>query len=264
MIYVCFIFPKGGKLITSGQVMHLSPGTRKNEDEKRMNAEHSSRGKLTGTFWVIIAYIAAIGAAAAAVILAGDQHPLVLAGIGDAAATLIIFLFSFLFNNSSFYDPYWSVAPPALGLFWLYRPEAETGDPIRQYLILGLVSLWAIRLTWNWYRGWTGLRHEDWRYVAYRKKGKLVYWLVSFTGFHFFPTLLVYVGCTGMYVALTSSTEMGWLDIVAGIVALGATLIQGLADNQLRDFRLSNPPKEAIRTDMENHFILTKDPLSPL
>ena len=36
--------------------------------------------------------------------------------IADIAATLVIFGFSFIYNNSSFYDAYWSVAPMAIWL----------------------------------------------------------------------------------------------------------------------------------------------------
>ena len=38
-------------------------------------------------------------------------HPVAIVLIIDILATLTIFLFSVLFNNSSLYDPYWSVVP---------------------------------------------------------------------------------------------------------------------------------------------------------
>lgn len=39
----------------------------------------------------------------------------------------------------------------------------------RTVLVLVAVGLWAFRLSYNWARGWTGLDHEDWRYVNMRK-----------------------------------------------------------------------------------------------
>ena len=39
--------------------------------------------------------------------------------IADIIATFVIWLFSRTFNNSSFYDPYWSIVPPILALYWL-------------------------------------------------------------------------------------------------------------------------------------------------
>ena len=50
------------------------------------------------------------------------------------------------------------------------------------------------RLTWNWYRQWHGLSHEDWRYVDIRKKTGRAWPLASLAGVHFFPTLIVFAG----------------------------------------------------------------------
>ena len=41
-------------------------------------------------------------------------------------------------------------------------------------------NAWAVRLTWNWARGWTGLGHEDWRYVDIRSATGALYWPASF------------------------------------------------------------------------------------
>ena len=38
-------------------------------------------------------------------------NPAVTAAMLDLAATILIFLVSLSFNNSSFYDPFWSIAP---------------------------------------------------------------------------------------------------------------------------------------------------------
>ena len=47
-------------------------------------------------------------------------HPVLVVLVLDILATLTIFLFSVLFNNSSLYDPYWSVVPPMVLLFWVF------------------------------------------------------------------------------------------------------------------------------------------------
>ena len=41
--------------------------------------------------------------------------------IADLLATLVVFLFSRAYRNSSFYDAYWSVIPPLLALFWWWQ-----------------------------------------------------------------------------------------------------------------------------------------------
>ncbi|HMT28277.1 MAG TPA: hypothetical protein PKD91_03250, partial [Bacteroidia bacterium] len=37
----------------------------------------------------------------------------------DIIATIIIFIFSVGYKNSSLYDPFWSVAPPLIAIYWL-------------------------------------------------------------------------------------------------------------------------------------------------
>lgn len=39
----------------------------------------------------------------------------------------------------------------------------------RTLLVCLAVGIWAFRLTYNWIIGWTGLNHEDWRYLQMRK-----------------------------------------------------------------------------------------------
>lgn len=167
--------------------------------------------------------------------------------IADAVATLIIFGFSFFLKNSSMYDPFWSVLPPFLGLgFLLYSPFI-IGDEIRIVVVMGLVLWWAIRLTWNFGRGWPGLSHQDWRYTRLNEQTGPFYWLVSFLGIHFFPTALVFLGCLSLWPALTASLHpLNWLDGIALLVTVAAILIETVADNQLRSFKLSQPPREAI------------------
>jgi steroid 5-alpha reductase family enzyme len=87
-------------------------------------------------------------------------------GIADIAATLVVFLASVIFNNSSIYDPYWSVAPPVMLFGWMLTTPGGFG--LRQGVLLLCVSVWSIRLTWNWVSGWRGMDHEDWRYRGFR------------------------------------------------------------------------------------------------
>jgi steroid 5-alpha reductase family enzyme len=195
--------------------------------------------------WIAVAYLAALVAALLAGIAVGDRHPIAVALAADVAATLVIFAFSFAFGNSSFYDAYWSVAPPLVALWFVVAPGSQ-GVPERQILALACVALWAVRLTWNWARGWSGLDHEDWRYVDLRAKSGRAYWLVSFAGLHSMPTLIVFLGLLPLWPALAAGPRpLGWLDAVAAAVTLAGVGFELIADNQLRRFRLSNPPPGA-------------------
>ncbi len=96
---------------------------------------------------VVLAYVLCV--MAGALVLVGQLFaPPWDAFWADVAATLVVFGFSRRYRNSSFYDPYWSVIPPLLALYWMWRGGAGA-DP-RAWLVTVLVWLWAIRLTVNW------------------------------------------------------------------------------------------------------------------
>jgi steroid 5-alpha reductase family enzyme len=192
---------------------------------------------------VWVAYLAAIVAALLVGIGLAGRHPIELVLAADLAATFVVFGFSMAFDNSSFYDPYWSVAPPLIGLAFVCTAEAGVAVPARQALVLGLVALWALRLTWNWARGWSGLRHEDWRYVDMRESSGGRYWLVSLLAIHLFPTGVVLLGCLPLWLALAEGGRpLGGLDALGAALVLGGTALEYFADNQLRRFRLAGPP----------------------
>jgi len=117
---------------------------------------------------VLVAYAAALMIALIVGRTLDGYHPLLVALGADIAATVAIFCFSTTFDNASFYDPYWSVAPLAIAYYWCPRTAATGSADLRPSLVLTLIALWGVRLTYNWYRRWHGLGDEDWRYVDLR------------------------------------------------------------------------------------------------
>ncbi len=187
--------------------------------------------------WILVAYAAALAVAVAVARAVPTDDPLWIALWADVAATFVIFGFSVAFRNSSFYDAYWSVVPPVIAVYWISvaQPEASA---VRQGLAALLVFAWGARLTWNWARGWTGLHHEDWRYVDLQEKTGRWYWLVSFSGIHMLPTLWVFGGCLALYPALAvGARPLGWLDALAVLVTATAVWLEFQADQELRAFR---------------------------
>ncbi len=204
----------------------------------RHEAEERARGIVLCLAAYLLAALVAIGVLRA---LAGT-HAVLAVAAADVAATVVVFTVSVATGNSSVYDPYWSVAPPLVALAWASRGA----DRARRTLVILLVTAWAVRLTWNWLRGWQGLGHEDWRYVDLRRKSGRAYWLVSFTGIHLFPTLIVLLGCLSLWPALaTGRRPFGTLDVVAAAVTAAAIAIEATADEQLRRFRHAAPPPGA-------------------
>ena len=195
---------------------------------------------------VLITYILAYYAAIYSLDLGLIADPLWNTLFADIIATIVVFVMSMIFRNSSLYDPYWSVAPVPIVYFFLHL--APEGDDMRQILMLVVTWLWAIRLTLNWARGWPGLVHEDWRYVDLAKKSGVFYPLVSLSGIHLFPTLLVFLGCIPVYYAAQSTAPLHWIDYLATFVALLGTGLELVADEQLKAFVKSNKDKTAVMT----------------
>jgi len=195
---------------------------------------------------VVVAYAVSLVVALVVGLLVHDGDPITTAFWADVAATLVIFGFSFAHDNSSFYDAYWSVAPVPIALYWLLA-ASPGANPLRQILALVLLSWWAVRLTFNWARGWSGLDHEDWRYVDKRSEFPRLYWAISLVGLHGMPTLLVFAACLPLWPALAVGTRpVGLLDLLAVVVTAGAIWLEMRADKELHEFRESGPAPDAI------------------
>jgi steroid 5-alpha reductase family enzyme len=199
-------------------------------------------------FLVALAYVDAAIAAFLIGWATGDRHPILIAFTADIAATLSIYAWARLFRNASFYDPYWSVAPIAIAVFWV-TTAAATVSTCRPSIVIALVALWGLRLTWNWARGWRGLQHEDWRYADMRANfgPKKRFWIVELVGIEMVPTLVVFLGCLSLYPVLADATnELWWPDYIAAIVTAAAILIETTADEQMLRFVRTKKPGEIM------------------
>ena len=199
-----------------------------------------------------LAYIVALGIAIGVGYALGDRHPILVVLVADIAATLTIYAFARLFQNASFYDAYWSLAPIAIALYYAVGTESADAVLARQILVLTLVFIWAVRLTYNWAMQWRGLGHEDWRYADMRRKWKRLFWLVELGGIELMPTLFVFLGCLSLYPSLSTGTgALGPLDWVALVVTASAVIIETTADEQLRRFvRTKRQPGQIMNTGL--------------
>ena len=153
--------------------------------------------------------------------------------IADTAATVVTFVFSFIFKNASVYDPYWSVQPPVILVAFAVGYELTALG----ILLLVVVSFWAIRLTANCAYTFANLNHQDWRYTMLREKTGVFYPVVNFVGIHMVPTLVVY-GCVlpAVY-AIREGLSASIVSVLLLSVSLGAAIMQGIADIQMHGFR---------------------------
>ena len=192
--------------------------------------------KRAGQAFVLAAYVAALFAALAIGRTLAGIHPIWVAALADIAATLVVFAFSIALDNSSVYDPYWSVAPLPIAIYWAASASAFG---LRQLLILALVAIWGARLTANWALRWRGPADEDFRYVEIRGKTGRGYWPASFASIHLLPTLWVFLGLLPIFPAF-ARPGFTMLDIVAALFTALAITIETIADHQLRRYLRSS------------------------
>jgi steroid 5-alpha reductase family enzyme len=216
--------------------------------------EQTVRGRVSAGAWLTVSatYLTALIAAAAMVAPLMHMHPIPVAVIGAFTATLAVFLLSFTFDNTGLFDPYWSLAPIALALFWGLGCAAPQVETTRQILATSGVGLWGLRLTWNWARSWHGLGHEDWRYAEWRDRAGSWFWPLSFVAFQLVPSIQVMLGSLVLYPALaTSAAPLGPLDLLAAVVTGSAIAIESVADRQLRRFAQNGrEPDEILATGL--------------
>ena len=174
--------------------------------------------------------------------------------IADVVATCVIYGFSVVYKNSSFYDPYWSVIPP----FILFFCICSHGYPITLPVIALTTAtiFWSIRLTLNWMKTWEGLHHEDWRYIDMRNRmGKQFQLLGNFGGIHMYPTLQVFFCCVPMYFIVQESYMVVnfsqlegniILPLIGFAISMIGILFEIIADQQLHDFRMKHPTEKKV------------------
>jgi steroid 5-alpha reductase family enzyme len=196
---------------------------------------------------VLLAYVVAVAVGAAWLYLGPDTGQLWLDGlIADLLATLVIFGFSRAHHNSSFYDAYWSVLPPLLAIYWWSESTPDVNE-VRAWLVIGVILVWAIRLTGNWIYAFPGLHHEDFRYAQLREGKGRAEILVDLFAIHIIPTLQVFLGMIPVYVAVTrTGRDIGWLDVVAVVVGLAAVALSFFADLQMYRFARTKQPGEVM------------------
>lgn len=203
------------------------------------------RGKAKSLALVALAYVVAVGVGAVWLTLGPDTNRLWLDTlIADVLATLVIFVFSRLYRNSSFYDAYWSVIPPLLLIYWWSQSGIHS---VRCWLIVLVVALWAIRLTANWVYSFPGLHHEDWRYPMLRARAGSWAFLADLVAIHLIPTVLVFAGMVPAYVTVTRpGGDLSWLTAIAFLIGLAAVAIEFAADGQMRRFTRDRRPGEVM------------------
>jgi steroid 5-alpha reductase family enzyme len=153
--------------------------------------------------------------------------------IADTVSTVVCFIFSLIFKNSSVYDPYWSVAPIFVVVIFAFYSKLT----IYTVILLIAICFWGVRLTANWAYTFKGLNHQDWRYTMLNEKTGKFYPIINFIGIHYVPTLVVYFCMMPAVYAIYNSFEFSLASTLILIVSFLAVILQGVSDIQMHAYR---------------------------
>lgn len=156
------------------------------------------------------------------------------AGLAVALAiALLVWLASLVKRDVSIVDAFWPLFFLALGLVYL----ALTPDPsARAYLLLGLLTLWALRLSLHIARrNWR--EPEDRRYRAMREQNQPHFWAKSLYLIFGLQAGLAWVISLPLLGAILGETPLGWLDAAAALLWLVGFTFEAVGDWQLAAFK---------------------------
>jgi steroid 5-alpha reductase family enzyme len=195
--------------------------------------------KTTSLLIIGIHYVIAIGLAGIIFFNVNTNNVIVDILIANITATLYIYLAGIILKNASLYDPYWSVMPPVILIFFSF----VWGNAFQFHIIImnAAVLIWSIRLTFNWARNWKDFSHQDWRYTMIKQKFPKLYPLSSLLGIHLFPTLIVYVQLIGALYYIMLAQRLSLIAWIAAIMIVAAVYVQYVADEQMHAYKKGHP-----------------------
>lgn len=209
------------------------------------------KNRLFGIIIIIVAYLVSFGVAFLLhhkINLPIEQFLLKLLII-DVVMTIVIFIFSLAFDNSSIYDPYWSVIPIVLSVYsaWILCDFHEMS-----FLMIGLIAVWGLRLTINFFKTFKCLDKQDWRYDHFKNKFPKLWPLINLTGIHLFPTIIVFGLMLSVvkYMETCGKVELNVSTIIAVVITIAAIIIETVADMQMHKFLKNRKNNELINTGL--------------
>ena len=155
-------------------------------------------------------------------------------------AMTAIWLASVAFEDSSIVDFFWGAGFAAIA--WAVAITNKSAG-LRVWVILFLVSLWALRLGSHMLRRHAG---EDRRYAAMRLANGQRWWWQSLFQVFWLQALLIWFISWPLRYALTAATPIRPLDFLGFGLIAGGIFIEAVADLQLANFRAHNENRERV------------------
>lgn len=190
--------------------------------------------RFAGFLIVLLVYIIASAAGILSSIYIPIEHMVLNIFVADTIATIVVFIFSCIFKNSSLYDPYWSVQPIVIIGALLFKYQITW----LSILFIIAIALWGIRLTVNWIYTFQNLNWQDWRYTMLEQKTKAFYPVVNFFGIHYFPTVVVFLLIAPViHVLSLNGLTLNAFTFVGLGVSIIAIALETISDIQMHIYR---------------------------
>jgi steroid 5-alpha reductase family enzyme len=173
--------------------------------------------------------------------------------------SLFCFVVGEITKNSSQVDKLWSIMPAVY--VWIVAFDANFSSRIT--LMAVLVSIWAIRLTYNFNRKggyswkfWSGV--EDYRWEVLRQspafKSKIVWKIFHLLFICLYQMSLILLFTLPIIVAWQGeNTPIGIADFILSAIFIGFVVLEAIADNQQWDFQTEKYRRKLTNLPLEKY-----------
>jgi len=160
-------------------------------------------------------------------------HPLITLVLAFGMMTALWPL-SIRLKDVSIIDILW--APAFAVIAWACAGLASALDT-RTRIVLGLVTVWAIRLGSHVWQRWRRLGHEDYRYAEIRRKRGPNFPLTSLVWIFWLQAFLLWVISWPMQAGIGNGSLLNAVDGIGIALSAAGLVIEAVADMQLTRFR---------------------------
>ena len=155
------------------------------------------------------------------------------------------FILAVLLQRNDVADIAWGIGIALVGVTSLTYAEEPS---LRLYIMVALVSIWAVRLSFHIFKRVRSHKEEDYRYALWRNTWRYFYLRSYGQVFLLQGVLMVIVGYPLIHVGASPATNLTILDGCAIVVWLIGFLCEVVSDKQLHTFIAGKPEKNAVLT----------------
>ncbi len=184
------------------------------------------------------------------------ENPLITISIMILCSAILTFIFNLVTDEYSWTDRLWSTLPIVIAWFYYLKSSNKI-----LLLPVFLITLWGIRLTFNFARKGGYSNEEDYRWSLLKKKiGPGFKWqLFSLFFIAIYQQLLFIVFTLPLYLLTRNNTQISTLTYIFSIIAILFLIIETLADQIQWVFQESKygrkDKKEKYYKDYEQGFL---------